>query len=437
MKTLLMIAALMCATRVAHTQWQPDLRLTNQSASSLTPFNYKAVATRGAVVHAVWYDDRDGNFEVYYKRSTDQGMTWGADTRLTIQSGTSWFSSVAASGSVVHVVWMDDRDGNFEIYYKRSTDGGSNWSADARITNDAAASRFPSIAASGSVVHVAWQDTRDGNPEIYHKRSLDGGANWGVDTRLTNDAADSIFASLSASGSIVNVAWEEYRDGNAEIYDKHSADGGSTWSADMRLTNDPAISFSPNAWVSGSHVHVVWYDRRDNNNAEVYYKRSIDGGISWGLDTRMTIDPAGSFHPSIAASGSNVHLVWYDDRDGNNEIYYKRSTDAGVSWGADTRLTNNGSDSLGASAAVSGQSVHVIWHDKRDGNWEIYHKRNPTGNPLDADLNGDGVVDIDDLLAVINGWGGCPASPAACPVDINADGVVDIDDLLIVITNWS
>jgi hypothetical protein len=50
------------------------------------------------------------------------------------------------------------------------------------------------------------------------------------------------------------------------------------------------------------------------------------------------------------------------------------------------------------------------------------------------------VVDIDDLLAVISGWGPCPAPPAPCPANIATTGasatVVDIDDLLAVISAW-
>jgi hypothetical protein len=86
--------------------------------------------------------------------------------------------------------------------------------------------------------------------------------------------------------------------------------------------------------------------------------------------------------PSVAVSGSVVHVVWEDNRDGSWEIYYKRSTDTGVNWGADTRLTNATAYSEYPSVAVSGSVVHVVWHDERDGNYEIYHKRNPTGNPV-------------------------------------------------------
>jgi aminopeptidase YwaD len=59
-----------------------------------------------------------------------------------------------------------------------------------------------------------------------------------------------------------------------------------------------------------------------------------------------------------------------------------------------------------------------------------------------GDVTGNGIVDVDDLLALINSWGRCPAPPSACPADIPAapggmgDGVVDIDDLLRVINNW-
>jgi hypothetical protein len=74
-----------------------------------------------------------------------------------------------------------------------------------------------------------------------------------------------------------------------------------------------------------------------------------------------------------------VNVVWEDKRDGNYEIYYKRSTDDGINWGADYRLTNDSLLSGRPSVAVSGSSVHVVWYDGREGNDEIYYKRNPTG----------------------------------------------------------
>ncbi|WP_337867127.1 hypothetical protein, partial [Ignavibacterium sp.] len=82
-------------------QWQPDLRLTNDPAVSYTSTNNAwCIAASGSVVHVVWRDQRDGNDEIYYKRSTDGGISWGADTRLTNNSAASWMPSAAVSGSV-------------------------------------------------------------------------------------------------------------------------------------------------------------------------------------------------------------------------------------------------------------------------------------------------------------------------------------------------
>lgn len=61
-------------------------------------------------------------------------------------------------------------------------------------------------------------------------------------------------------------------------------------------------------------------------------------------------------------------------------------------------------------------------------------------SPVPGDINGDGVVNVSDLLAVINAWGPCPAPPQSCPADVapppNGDGVVNVSDLLMVINNW-
>jgi len=49
-----------------------------------------------------------------------------------------------------------------------------------------------------------------------------------------------------------------------------------------------------------------------------------------------------------------------------------------------------------------------------------------------ADVNGDGQVNFDDLLAVLAAWGPC----SCCPEDIDAYGVVAFDDLLAVLSAW-
>ncbi len=49
-----------------------------------------------------------------------------------------------------------------------------------------------------------------------------------------------------------------------------------------------------------------------------------------------------------------------------------------------------------------------------------------------ADVTGDLVVDVSDLVAMITAWGACPG----CPADINGDDVVDVSDLVELIVSW-
>jgi hypothetical protein len=378
MKKLLIFIGAILATTFSQAQWEPDVRLTNDPGSSWTPLNNAwCIAVSGDTLHVMWFDNRDGNNEIYYKRSTNGGISWEPDVRLTTNSGKSARLCVALSGPFLHVVWTDDRDGNYEIYYKRSTDRGASWGADTRLTEYIGNSLNPSMAVTDSFLNILWYDNRDGYWEVYYKRSIDSGETWDPDVRLTYDPADAFNASIAVSGLIVHTVWVDYRDGNGEIYYKRSIDCGVSWGQDTRMTIDTAKSTRPCVATSGAVVHVVWFDKRDGDN-EIYYKRSADGGTTWEADTRLTNSFGDSFDPSVAVSGSAVHIVWYDNRDGDLEIYYKRSEDEGLTWGADTRLTDALGDSQYPSIAVSGPMVHVVWTDLRDGNEEIYYKRNPT-----------------------------------------------------------
>lgn len=363
-------------------QWQGDVRLTNNPAVSQTSLNYGwSIAASGDTIHIQFFDERNGLTKIFYKRSTDKGITWNNEVQISQGSSYSERGTMAVNGPFVHEVWQDWRDPSWEIYYKRSTDAGTTWGSDIRLTNDGGNSWAPGVFVSGTTVHILWSESRDGNMEAYYKRSSDGGLSWGADIRLSNNYAESWYPVGAAYGSNVHVFWTDNRDGNFEIYYKRSTDGGLSWGAETRLTNTASNSQNPTVAVNGSLIHLLYYDDRDGN-FEIYYKRSTDGGLTWGTDNRLSNASGTSGTPSVAVSGTNVHITWEDQRDGNNEIYYKKSTNGGLNWGTDTRLTNSSAMSLYASVCVSGTLVHVVWFDERDGNREIYYKRDPTGNAV-------------------------------------------------------
>lgn len=88
-----------------------------------------------------------------------------------------------------------------------------------------------------------------------------------------------------------------------------------------------------------------------------------------------------------------------------------------------------------AGAALSGGPFTLV------GGFWLADGPTPSTCPPDiAPLpNGNNAVDVDDLLAVINGWGMCSAPPSTCAADIapvGGNGVINVDDLLMVINGW-
>ncbi len=76
-------------------------------------------------------------------------------------------------------------------------------------------------------------------------------------------------------------------------------------------------------------------------------------------------------------------------------------------------------------------SAAGVWHYTQDAD-SIDVFLTPLG-----DIDGDGVVGINDFLLLLAAWGPCPVPPAACPADLDGDGMVGITDFLILLAQWS
>ena len=75
---------------------------------------------------------------------------------------------------------------------------------------------------------------------------------------------------------------------------------------------------------------------------------------------------------------------------------------------------------VGKHVSVRGDVEHVM------------HQTNLIfGSTCASDLDGDGEVNVTELLMVIDQWG-----QSSTPADINGDGIVDVSDLLMVVANW-
>ena len=192
------------------------------SSSSFDP----AIAASGTAAWVVWIDDRDtGSFDVWMNRSTDNGATWLANAVQLDQDPLHHDSIephvVSPAAGVVLVSWLDYRFGQPDPYSTRSSDSGATFAAPIRLdtstTPGASASHDIDMAASGTLVAVVWADSRSGLTDVYANFSLDQGVTFQPqDYRLDSSAAgssDSETPRVWATTGAFHTVWVDHRRG--------------------------------------------------------------------------------------------------------------------------------------------------------------------------------------------------------------------------------
>jgi Notch 1 len=343
----------------------------------------------------VWSDFRGGTSyrEIYARHSSDYGATFSAtDFKVNPSGPTSTRDSfnveLARSGNNVYVVYegfVSDRSRH--VFFSRSTNGGSSFSAPVQVSTSALATfvaATPQIAAAGSNVYVVWRDNRNGRLDVFLRRSTDSGASFAgvADTRIdTGDTAgsnSSFEPRVAAEGTNVYVTWVDDRDlGSFDIWFNRSTDSGATWGTSAQLDADPFShdSIEPHIVAPSAGVAVVaWIDYR-SGFPDVLAARSSDSGASFAAPERVDTGNApgisGAYELDLAANGSRLVAAWADDRSGFLDVYANYSLDGGVTWQPqDYRMdtsTIGTSDSQEPRVFMSTSTAHVVWVDHRLG----------------------------------------------------------------------
>lgn len=373
-RTRLCLISLVLVTG-ALAQWEPDTVLGNLARQTYATSGNLArrIATSSDTVHAAWYDWTLPHGQINYRRSTDAGQTWTAAVALASGVDTWPDPTVAVAGSVVHVAWHQGPDSAGGVWYLRSTDGGQTWSQPRRLSDTLGwGTTRPSLTATGPDVHLVWLDGRRGTDQLYYKRSTDAGATWGVDTYLGMDSLSLVVdPTVAASDSGIHIVWltlfPPY-----PIRQARSLNGGATWSAPTTLATT-MVADRPDVACTGKFVHVAWTDI-----AGIMYRRSIDNGGTWLAAAQISGDSLWPDSPCLAASGTTVHSAYVHSYDNYTDVYYRRSTDIGATWGPEFDLSDYSIlDRGNATVATSGAVVHVLWQDNRGSlQYKLYYRRN-------------------------------------------------------------
>ena len=197
-----------------------------------------------------------------------------------------------------------------QIYFTRSTDRGQTFSAPFRISDaggdcldsdNTVEGAVPAVGPNGEV-YVVWA----GPLGLVLDKSLDGGLTFGKDKvigeipggwdfeieglgRANGMPVTAVDLSNGPNKGSLYVNWIDSRNGDPDVFVTSSRDGGETWSAPVRVNDDPIkngkVQFF--TWMAvdpgDGSINVIFYDRRDSTGTQtaLTLARSIDGGRSF------------------------------------------------------------------------------------------------------------------------------------------------------------
>jgi hypothetical protein len=337
----------------------------------------------------VWQDFTPGNSEIFFSVSHDDGETFSIPLNISESTGASQFPQIACEGNNVYVVWQDTIDGNFEIFFARSADGGQTFSTPDNISENSGNSGSPQITVEGNNVYVVWVDNTSTTPlntfDIFFARSTDGGQTFSTPDNISENTGNSNSPQISSEGNNVYVVWVDNTElANTDIFFSRSTNGGQTFSTPPgnNISQTTGNSFSPQISSEGNNVIVVW-NQLVSGTFEVYFARSGNDGATFSTADNLSEEDANeSSDPQISSEGNNVYVVWQDFNFdfSASEIFFALSTDGGLTFSAPpgNNISENTGLSVSPQISSEGNNVYVVWVDNTElnpGNNDIFFAR--------------------------------------------------------------
>ena len=327
-------------------------------------------------------------------------QTFNAEVRISSLAGPSIHPTVAAVGTNVYVVWVENFDLGAgykgDIYFSRSTDSGATFSAPIALTNTPTRNdRLPLIAAGGSQVHVFWTDDPVAG-DVFYRRSTDSGAIFFPEVQMT--PADGHYSrptgAVVDSGGLVHFAFYDDRapaNSYGQIFYQCSADSGATFSAATNITQfDGAVDNDEPRLAQGSDGTLYLLFRTSRAGLpfggfppfDQYMMRSSAPvtscpTVNWlhppqKVSVGLPEEFANTFGGNITAGANNVlHAAYWSDKLGTN-LVYRRGFPNGKGWETPIDISSLGANHLqwdgtvpeltgfGLGEDVAGK-VHVVF----------------------------------------------------------------------------
>ena len=376
------------ANRTSTSTTTPDAPLTPTSPWS-TPANFSLqpdtfsdipllLCDRYQNIHAFWFERENARSLIFYR--TDQGGTFSQPNDILVTHDGTELSGFISHQNEAYLLWTNYVNGSLFFSHATLSAAGSPlaWSIPLTIASAVDSGTITEDAAGNLHILYFASSSEALTHEIYHITSIDMGANWSLPNIVYSEdtavaAAGNVTAVSDQTGRL-HLAWQvrSYAYGVlSELLYTRSLDQGQSWSHPVLLAKSdtrPGVA-APAVFAFGNDEIHLTYDTPDR-----MHQWSTDGGATWskpelimdlngaafGGANQLVKDSMGTLH-AVGAVGNgvfssafdgnkwsppvaidrreydphhqqmvtcqgNILTVIYDDRRGENEIWYSSRT---------------------------------------------------------------------------------------------------------------
>ena len=322
--------------------------------------------------------------EIIFQKSTNNGVSWSAPAIAVnpLMSGgltdKDWLqidtnaSSPHANALYISVTQFNSSDTADQISVSHSTDGGTTWKTVAIDTVQSLPKldQFSDLAVGkDGTVYVTWMRCLTSGPandcggtkvNLLYSKSTDGGNTWSnavtigqvqlvpdschcayygnvpkTNERVNDPAVVDVDNSSGANSGHLYTAFYNYTGTQMQVEVSTSTNGGSSWSAPVRVTTAKNDEFFP--WLTVSPTGVVgttWMDRRNDPNNVNYEEFGVlsTNGSTFGTNFQLASKPSNPFSDGFGGSfigdytgnywdGKTLYAVWTDTRNGIDQEF--------------------------------------------------------------------------------------------------------------------
>jgi Secretion system C-terminal sorting domain len=236
-------------------------------------------------------------------KSTNGGVNWSTPVAVSdVTNGVQGSFICTSPNGQVNVTWLNF-GGNAGVMFDKSTDGGVTFGTDKTISTGAFpqglpndVNTFPTICSDASgVLYVAFADNRNGDCDVFFTKSTNAGDNWSTPLRVNNDALSNgkvqywPCIAVNEAGKIVILFMDTRNTPDntvIEAFVARSTDGGMTFtnelvSSDQSTTNIPGSNVRFGDYIDidyvGANVVPVWTDERAGGvNMDIFTSEITD-----------------------------------------------------------------------------------------------------------------------------------------------------------------